>query len=639
MSHCSISGCRKRSQALSATPSIRISSTWDGWPIPHVVDGEETYPNARRPEWPEAEFIVGNPPCVPNREFRTQFKNPYVKALQRAFPEFNKAPDFVLFFWIQALRKTQVQRVGLISTSRLRMPQNNAIFADCLSDQWHIVFAIPDHEWPSAKDNAAVRVCFIAVDKCVPDSGAKLVFAPDHDKVAGRSGANGDYRAVRTDNIPPTLDISFDRRKITRLLANRGVTHAGVKPYSRFLHIDSKTRAVLFDDEQNAAAHAPRIYNGVDIGQRSRNLYVIDLCGLSEDEVRRKFPDVFQYLLEKVKPERSSERNPRLRVEYWLFEANREEMREGLSGLGRYVVTLENSPQRYFTFLPTSILPDQKLRVIVSADVFMLAVLSSRAHEVFSRRVGGRAGKANTPVYNTDCFACFPFPDCSEELKAEIRVVAEELDAHRKERQAEHPKLTLTQMYNVLEKLRAHEPLTEADERFKDDGLILILKELHERLDRLVFQAYGWSEDLTDEQILERLVALNRERATEEKTGKVRWLRSDYQIPRFGSDAEKARLKTEKEKARAGQEALTLDAEAKGGKPRYPTDDELAETAAVMSVLATATRPVTVDDIAVNFAQGKQIKKRVALTILALARLGHLSSLDGGQSFSLRRSA
>jgi len=58
-----------------------------------------------------------------------------------------------------------------------------------------------------------------------------------------------------------------------------------------------------------------------------------------------------------------------------------------------------------------------------------------------------------------------------------------------------------------------------------------------------------------------------------------------------------------------------------------------------MSVLATATRPVTVDDIAVNFAQGKQIKKRVALTILALARLGHLSSLDSGQSFSLRRSA
>jgi hypothetical protein len=217
--------------------------------------------------------------------------------------------------------------------------------------------------------------------------------------------------------------------------------------------------------------------------------------------------------------------------------------------------------------------------------------------------------------------------------------VAEELDSHRKARQAEHPEITLTQMYNVLEKLRASEPLSEAEERIKDEGLVLILKELHERLDRLVFQAYGWPEDLADEAILERLVALNKERTAEERSGKVRWLRPDYQIPRFGSDAEKARLKAEKDEVRAAQRAMELEAEAEEGRPRYPTDDELAETAAVMSVLAIAGRPFTIDDIAANFAQGKQVKKRVAMTILALARLGHLASSDGGQSFSLRRSA
>ena len=224
-------------------------------------------------------------------------------------------------------------------------------------------------------------------------------------------------------------------------------------------------------------------------------------------------------------------------------------------------------------------------------------------------------------------------------MKEEVRSVAEGIDAHRKARQTDHPKITLTQIYNVLEKLKGVETLSEAEEQIKDEGLVLILQELHERLDRLVFQAYGWSPDLTDEEVLERLVALNHERATEEKTGKVRWLRPDDQIPRFGSDAERARLKAEKEKARATQEALVLEEEPEEGKPRYPTDNELAETVAVMSVLATAARPVTIDDIAVNFAQGKQIKKRVALTILALARLGHLASADGGQSFSLRRSA
>jgi len=273
-------------------------------------------------------------------------------------------------------------------------------------------------------------------------------------------------------------------------------------------------------------------------------------------------------------------------------------------------------------------------------DAFNLGVLSSRLHVVWALRAGGWLGMGNDPRYSKSrCFDPFPFPDCSDELKDEVRSVAEEIDAHRKARQAEHPRLTLTQMYNVLEKLQAGEPLNEADERIKDEGLVLILKERHELLDRLMFQAYGWLKDLTDEQILERLVALNRQRTAEEKAGNVRWLRPDYQISRFGSDAERARLKAEKEQARAAQEAMELEAEPEEGKPRYPTDDELAETAAVMSVLATASHPVSIGEIAASFAQGKRVEKRVALTILALLRLGHLASIDGGESFSLRRSA
>jgi hypothetical protein len=217
--------------------------------------------------------------------------------------------------------------------------------------------------------------------------------------------------------------------------------------------------------------------------------------------------------------------------------------------------------------------------------------------------------------------------------------LAEELDLHRKSRQVEHPTLTLTQMYNVLEKLRAEEQLNEAEEKIKVEGLVLLLKEIHDRLDRVVFEAYGWPEDLTDEQILEKLVALNKERTAEEKASEVRWLRPDYQIPRFGSDAEKAKLKAEKQQARAAQVALELESEPEEGKPRYPTDNELAETAVVMSVLAAAKQPLRIDDIAATFAQGKRIEKRVALTMLALARLGHIASFDGGRSFSLRRSA
>ena len=84
---------------------------------------------------------------------------------------------------------------------------------------------------------------------------------------------------------------------------------------------------------------------------------------------------------------------------------------------------------------------------------------------------------------------------------------------------------------------------------------------------------------------------------------------------------------------------MILEGDLEEGKPRYPTEDELAETAAVMSVLATAKGPLRMQDIAATFAQGKRIEKRVAVTMLALARLGHLASMDGGQSFSLRRIA
>ena len=99
--------------------------------------------------------------------------------------------------------------------------------------------------------------------------------------------------------------------------------------------------------------------------------------------------------------------------------------------------------------------------------------------------------------------------------------------------QVEHPDLTLTGLYNVLEELRSGAPLGDKEQGVKDRGRVLILKDLHEQIDRATADAYGWPHNLSDEAILERLVALNAERAAEEAAGHVRWLRPDYQIPRF----------------------------------------------------------------------------------------------------------
>lgn len=86
-------------------------------------------------------------------------------------------------------------------------------------------------------------------------------------------------------------------------------------------------------------------------------------------------------------------------------------------------------------------------------------------------------------------------------------------------------------MYNVLEKLRAGDRIEGKDREIYDQGLIGILKDIHDQIDREVAAAYGWPADLSDDEILHRLVDLNRSRAAEEARGLVRWLRPDYQNP------------------------------------------------------------------------------------------------------------
>ncbi len=86
-------------------------------------------------------------------------------------------------------------------------------------------------------------------------------------------------------------------------------------------------------------------------------------------------------------------------------------------------------------------------------------------------------------------------------------------------------------MYNLLEKLRAGEPFTDKDRNYNNKALVSTLKQIHDDLDLAVLDAYGWPHDITDEQILENLVALNAERAEEERNGLIRWLRPEYQAP------------------------------------------------------------------------------------------------------------
>jgi hypothetical protein len=179
-------------------------------------------------------------------------------------------------------------------------------------------------------------------------------------------------------------------------------------------------------------------------------------------------------------------------------------------------------------FLDASVLPDNKLVNIASSDACVIGVLSSNIHLCWA----GAAGSLleDRPVYvKTTCFEPFPFPDASEPQRERIRFLGEQLDAHRKRCQEAHPSLTLTEMYNVLAELRDGKPLDAASQLIHDRGLVSVLRDIHDALDRAVAEAYGWPVDLSSEDMLFRLVELNAARAAEERSGLVRWLRPEFQ--------------------------------------------------------------------------------------------------------------
>jgi hypothetical protein len=266
-------------------------------------------------------------------------------------------------------------------------------------------------------------------------------------------------------------------------------------------------------------------------------------------------------------------------------------------------------------------------------DAATIGILSSSTHVCWSLANGGTL--EDRPRYNKDvCFDPFPFPDANNIQKQTIRAIAEELDAHRKRVLAEHPHLTLTGLYNVLEMLRTGtkpDDLDETDRTIFDDGLVLIMKELHDKIDVAVAEAYGWPADLADDEILTRLVALNKERSEEERRGLVRWLRPDYQIPRFAKGVDKQAAKEE-----GAQVAAELIA-AVEQKPSFPTG-AVEQTAAIFAALAAASEPLDAKGFAAQFKRTKMTEKKVGEVLASLARLGYVTSEDG-KRFALRRVA
>jgi len=489
---------------------------------------------------------------------------------------------------------------------------------------------VPDHPWVDSADGAAVRIA-MTVGAMGVGEGRLLIVTDEQE-------SGGDGLEVHTTEqngvIHADLTIGANVSAVKTLQANGGLSNRGVIPHGAGMLVTPEEASRL-----DAGAPIKPYRNGKDLTDRPRGVLVIDCYGYSAEQVRTRFPLLYQWLLDRVKPERDASRDKDLREKWWLHRRNNEDLRRSLASLPRYIATGQTAKHRVFQFLDASILPDDKLIAIALDDAYFLGVLSSHVHVVWALAAGGWLGVGNDPVYNKSrCFDAFPFPAATPEQQACIRDLAEQIDAHRKRQQAAHAELTLTGMYNVLEKLKVSLPMTAKEKAIHEMGLVSVLKSLHDELDAAVLDAYGWQDLLPspacgrgaggegDEAILERLVALNAARATEEANGQVRWLRPAFQHP-------EARPVQGEMDVGAGLPAMPAPI---AGKPA-PTEERQTwpatlpeQVAAVARVLAEARAPLAEAELAARFTGKGPWKKRLPQLLDTLVALGRARQSGGG---------
>jgi hypothetical protein len=357
-----------------------------------------------------------------------------------------------------------------------------------------------------------------------------------------------------------------------------------------------------------------------------------------------------------------------------LFTRPIRQLRAALSALERYIMVPRTAKHLMFVFEGHQTVPDTSVVAIAASDGYLLGVLSTSIHRVWALEFGGTL--EDRPRYqHQQTFNKFPFPSddtgLTPALTDRIRSLAEQLDAHRKARQAEHADLTLTGLYNVLAKLRAGEPLNAKDKVIHEHGLVAVLRSLHDDLDAAVLAAYGWSDlaaPLADhtpagaearaaavETLLERLVALNARRAAEEAAGTVRWLRPEFQTrPREAAAPVQAAMHLPAPAAAPGAGAMPahdINADMDGDEGAEPDTGDGAppstaptpaapitrrpwpsglpdQIKAVADVLATAARPLTQPDIEAHFTARGRWRDRLPVILETLEALGR-ARLEG----------
>jgi len=494
-------------------------------------------------EWPEAEFIVGNPPFLGDKKMIAELGEQYTRNIRSVYK--GKVPggaDLVTYWFAKSMDQMKAgksKRAGLVATNSIRQKRNRPVLEHiCLEGR--IFNAWSDEPW--VVDGASVRVSLVG-------------FSRDREEQPMLDGAPMAVVFADLNGLPAGMEMtrSVDLTQAGPLADNKGWSFFGFCLAGKF-KVPSETAQKWLPlpnphGRPNSDVLKP-IYNGSDITRRWKGDWVIDFGPMMTEQEASMYEMPFAWVEEHVKPIRILNNRKSRAMYWWRHGEARPGLRAKLDGLRRYIATPETAKHRFFVWFPLTVAPEHSLIVIPRDDDVTFGILSSRIHALWALVKGGRMGKGNDPRYNSSVtFETFPFPDGFDfTLRSSVSPVMSRMPECRERMDAQERSVkafdSITEAAKRLDDLRNNwlnppewvERIPEVVPGYPDriiarPGFESDLKKrtltnlynarpawldnIHKELDAAVAAAYGWegyTPDMPDEEILARLFALNQER-------------------------------------------------------------------------------------------------------------------------------
>ena len=244
------------------------------------------YLNPHKAEWPAADYVVGNPPFVGNKRMRMALGDEYVVALRTTYETVPESADYVMYWWQKAAelaKKNNISGFGLISTNSIRQTFNRRVVANYLNAEKPIslIYAVPDHPWVDSADGADVRISMT-----VGRGGSHIGIL--HNVIIEGSSADGQSIEFISKRGVILADLTIGPNVIDAqsLAANKGISNRGMIPHGTDLVVSYERATELgLGRIKGLERHIRPYINGKDLTRHVRGALVIDLFGLSEEQV------------------------------------------------------------------------------------------------------------------------------------------------------------------------------------------------------------------------------------------------------------------------------------------------------------------------------------------------------------------